>query len=640
LNDLILYADPEKVISTINSMMYKFFSIRKWLFILFPALNFQICFSQTYDAELINLQTIIEVREGKLVQTHFFEIKINNRNGDEYAEVSIPFDKIHKVSNIEASISDISGNVVKKLKKSDIIEKSQSSDFSFFADNYVKEFALRNHTYPYTLKYSYRSEESQFMYIAHWLPVIDNEIPTRQAKLQLSTPGGYRLAFNSNLTDRPKIDSIPGRIFYTWQTSYPKPVLDVTWAPPLQQFMPYVDIAPEKFRYELEGSNKSWESFGNWNLSLLNGLDDLPLTEKIKIHSLTDSIQDEKKKIRILFHYLQDATRYINVSIKTGGMKPFPASYVAEKKYGDCKALSNYFKSCLSVINIAAFYTTINAGDVIESFYPDFPSQQFNHVILYVPLKNDTLWVDCTSDLAFGYLGTFTQNRPALVLKDSASALIMTPALKYDDVLEKRKISVKMNSAGVVKADFKNTYRGYIYELLSSVMTSLSESERIQYLGRKIVETGFQMDKYSVSAPERDTPEITLEYTASSDHMMKSYGTESLVEIIPIKFPFLEEPKKRKLPVQVNYPINRIDSIEYVIPENYKISVVPKNIAICSAYGEYQAYFEVKGHTVLAIKHVKINYGSYPLDEYQKFYSFMKSIAESESSFYIALLNN
>ena len=41
------------------------------------------------DAELINQQTIVDGSKGKLVQTYSFEIKINNRNGDKYAEVSI-----------------------------------------------------------------------------------------------------------------------------------------------------------------------------------------------------------------------------------------------------------------------------------------------------------------------------------------------------------------------------------------------------------------------------------------------------------------------------------------------------------------------------------------------------------------------
>jgi len=140
-----------------------------------------------------------------------------------------------------------------------------------------------------------------------------------------------------------------------------------------------------------------------------------------------------------------------------------------------------------------------------------------------------------------------------------------------------------------------------------------------------------------MSTPERDKPEIILKYTASSDQKIKEYGNELLVEIIPLKFPFLEEPLKRKLPVQINYPDYRIDSTEYLIPESFKIAVVPKNISIKSVYGEYQAEFQVKEHSVIVIKQVKINSGSYSLNQYREFYDFIINLSETENSFFLSL---
>lgn len=620
-------------------MHYKLYTIPKCFFLAFLVFVSPACFSQQYDAELVNQQTVIEASEGKLIQTNFFEIQINNRGGDKYAEVSIPFTKMYKVSNIEASVYDFVGTEVQKIKKSDIIERSESSSASFFDDTYVKEFKLRNNSYPYTIKYSYRIDASQFMFIIHWIPVISYKIPTRQASLKISTPEGYKINYNSTLVDRPRIDSIGGSVFYAWTASYKNPIKPELYSPSENQFIPSVEVVPDNFTYELDGSHASWKSYGNWNYKLLNGLDDLPLVERFRIHALTDSIKDEKEKIRVLFHYLQDATRYINVSIKTGGLKPYPASYVAENKYGDCKALSNYLKTCLSAVNIKSYYTTINADEVIEPINPDFPSQQFNHVILFIPLKQDTLWVDCTNDLAFGYLGTFTQNRPALVIDFDASALVNTPALTINDVLETRNIKVKINTDKSIQADFADTFHGDEYETLSYIMTEMSESQRSQYLRDHIIEPGFQLETYSIIAPERDKPEIKLIYSASSGQIVKEYGNESLVKIIPVYSLSFEEPKKRKLPVQINFPEYYVDTLEYVIPSNYQINSIPKNTSASSKFGEYKVYFQQKDQTVLAIKHLTINSGLFPLNEYQKFYDFLLNISESENSFYIALTN-
>jgi len=198
---------------------------------------------------------------------------------------------------------------------------------------------------------------------------------------------------------------------------------------------------------------------------------------------------------------------------------------------------------------------------------------------------------------------------------------------------------VKININKTAKADFTNTFHGEKYEMLAYIRTEMSESQRSQYLRDNSIEPGFQLDTYSISAPERDNPEIILKYNATSDQLMKEYGAESLVKIIPMYTLDLEEPKKRKLPVQINFPINQIDSIEYNIPDNYIITTIPQNTTINSNYGEYQVDFKIKDNKVLAIKHLKINAGFYSLNEYQKFHDFLHNISESENSFYIATKN-
>ncbi len=308
-----------------------------------------------------------------------------------------------------------------------------------------------------------------------------------------------------------------------------------------------------------------------------------------------------------------------------------------KKSTAIAKRLSNYFEACLASIGIESFYTTINAGTVIESFDTTFPSQQFNHVIVFVPLQKDTLWVDCTSDLAFGYLGTFTQNRPALVQVSNNSKLITTPALTYDDVLQSRNITAVISYDNSLKCEFSGTYRGYQYELFSGISSEFSETERKTILSHYLVETGFQLEKYTASSPGRDIPEIRLQYSATSNQYVKAYGNESLLKVIPMELPTLEDPKKRKLPVQINYPIYLVDTINYNIPASYAISALPDNITINSNYGEYQVGFSQQGQTAQVIKELKIKACTVNPDDYPGFYTFYNQIFESEKSLYITL---
>lgn len=378
-------------------------------------------FTQEYNAELVARETRIEVNRRSLTSNFYYEIKINNRAGDIYTKIKIPFSNLTRVSNIEACIKDADGRVIRKIKKGDIAEKSSISYFSFYEDNMIKEFSLRHNSYPYTIVYSYQLKQNEFINIDYWIPIISENIPTLTASLVVTTPSDYKISFKDQFVDDPVIDTANSKIRYQWKASYKEIPGNEKFSPPLVNYLPAVKIIPVEFSFEKEGSFRDWISFGNWQHELLQGLNELPLNEKNRIRSLIEDTEDKREKIKILYHYLQDETRYINVTIETGGLKPYNAAYVARNKYGDCKALTNYFKSVLDFIGIPAYYTKVYAGSPIIDVARDFPSQQSNHIILYIPLEDEDIWLDCTSDGAFNYLGTFTQNRDALIVeKDKA----------------------------------------------------------------------------------------------------------------------------------------------------------------------------------------------------------------------------
>lgn len=595
-----------------------------------------LCFSQYYDAELISQQTKIEINNNRLTKDLYYEIKINNRAGEKHAKIAIPYSKYNKLSNIEAFIKDSNGRIVKRLMKSEIITRSAISDFSFYEDDFEKEFILKHNSYPYTIVCSYQIQQTEFIYIDYWTPVIDEKVPTRNATLKVSVPLNYGIKYKKQNIIEYSVDTLENRVDYQWTTSYTDLIKSEVYAPRILDLLPSVAIVPLEFSYESKGSFNDWISYGNWQFELLQGLNELPDIEKSKVDDLIKDVTDDYERIKILYHYLQDETRYINITIETGGLKPYPASYVALNKYGDCKALTNYFKSILDYIQIPSYYTKVYAGNPIKEIDINFPSQQFNHVILYIPQKDEDVWLDCTSDGAYDYLGTFTQNRDAFIVDYDNSNFIKTPSLKPKDVLVTRKIKIMYNPE-YATVKFQNTYKGESYEEIMLLDRNFNESEKAQVVRNYIVADGFQLVDYQILKPNRDSVRIELYYEATSSKTFKNYGNDILVSNIAFSMPAFEKPKSRKLPVQINYPIYKIDTLIYEIPPGYELHKSHNNYTIKNKYGEYKFNSYENKENIMVIKSLLINSGNYPISEYEEFYDFYQQVIEIENKTHFSL---
>ena len=105
-----------------------------------------------------------------------------------------------------------------------------------------------------------------------------------------------------------------------------------------------------------DGDLTSWKNFGNWYYNLCKGVVNLSDETKNTLKEMVKNAANDKEKMKIIYKYLQANFRYVSIQLGIGGYKPFDAAFVNQKKYGDCKALSNYMKACLDAIGINSYH--------------------------------------------------------------------------------------------------------------------------------------------------------------------------------------------------------------------------------------------------------------------------------------------
>ncbi len=587
-------------------------------------------FAQVHDAVVLSSSNNIEIKNDKLKRVVSYKIQINNRAGEEFIKVTLPYSKLCKISKIEANISDFSGKIIKKLSPADITTRSYMANFSFYEDNMIKEFTLKHNVYPYILSYSYQEDESQFLDIEYWSPVLKYNIPTLNSTLKVNIPKDYEILFSNKNVNKPTIDSVAKAIVYTWKTSFEAIAPTEIFSPATTQFLPIVRVTPRKFIFEKAGSFDTWNSYGNWQYRINKNLSELPESEQHKINTLTKNSVNTIDKIKILYHYLQDETRYINISIKTGGMKPYPAAYVAENKYGDCKALTNYFMSVLKFAGINSYYSKVFADEQIHRVDRQLPSQQFNHVILCVPVENDTIWLDCTSKGPFGYLGTFTQGRDVFIVNENNSHFTQTPKLKLADVCEQRKITVNHVAGSVSLALFESKYKSEDFEYLLQVSQLANEAQKQQIIRKNAY--GFEPEKFEITHPHRDSTFLLFNFQAKTGKLYQQYGNETIIRTIPFEIPEFKKPGIRKYPVQIDFPINKSDTQIYNIPKGLKINNQIKDTVLNSEFGKYTLSAKYRENQVIITKSFQLYDGNYDLNIYPRFYEFIKNTIDIENN--------
>lgn len=596
------------------------------------SLSFSILSAQISTSEVIQEYSHYEVKGNRLQERTSITIQINDRAGDEDAHIILFYSKGDKLKIKTAQIEDKNGNIIRKIKASEIIDQSAVRNSTLYSDDFIKRFELVHNTYPYRIKYEYEYETSRFLNIVS-LNYAGTKMPIREHTIIVDVPlNGYQMKVKQENVDDPTIEVLDKeqKKRYIWKTHYETEGETNINTNFNTVKAPRLEVLPINFKYGEEGNSENWKSFGNWIYKLNEGRDALPDFEKSKIDKLIEGIKDTRNKINILYNYMQDNARYINVKLKVGGFQTYPADYVCTNKYGDCKALTNYMQSMLKYIGIKSYYTLIYSDDFIEDIDPNFAAQEFNHVILTVPTDSDTLYLECTSkNLAFGYIHSSIQGRQALLIENNNSHLINIPATKTEEIECNRLINVNLTQSNFNNVTVRNRLKGYPYEFYNSIKDGINKNAVDIFIRNNIMSGSYTLEDYTIINPDRNQPYVDLNLSLAMNNLHKSYGQNLSITPFSWSLPHYETPQNRVYDLQINYPTNRTDTIIYRLPEGI-LEKLPENIRIETPFGVYTQNFEMKDKSLIIYKSLKINSGRYSLEEYPLFYMFITQVRNNE----------
>lgn len=575
-------------------------------------------------------QKLFSIKTHKVVKV-FNELGLNNIDATEY------YDKSNRIINIEAKVYNSFGKEIKVIKRKDFKDQSVADGFSVFTDDRKLFLDYTPTEYPFIIVYKSEKESSNTAFIPSWYPIDDSYESVVKSTLNINYPTDLGFKYKEINFEGNKIVSAQNTNQISFSAENLSAIKMEAYSPSFQNIIPRLIIGLDKFTLEgVDGSAQNWEGFGDWMYNnLLTGTDELSVETQEKIKKLVGKETDVIKKAKIIYQYVQDKTRYVSIQLGIGGWKPMLAKDVDRLGYGDCKALSNYTRALLKIVDVPSYYTIINAGSDKKSLEKDFVSMQGNHAILALPVKDKFCFLECTSQTKpFGFEGDFTDDRYALIVMPEKSNIVKTNEYNEKKSSQFIKANYSIDEIGEVSCNVLIKSKGIQYDNRYYLEKEPKEKTEEYYKSSLKTMSNLKLIKVSFNNNKED-----LEFTENLEFKAQNYGSLNgnilmfplnafnQYSLIPQRY------RTRNNQLEISRGFYDEDEFEITIPENYIIDAKPENYLIKDKFGEYKTEIIIlNAQKIIYKRSLLINKGLYDKNDYEKYRTFREQIAKADNS--------
>jgi transglutaminase-like putative cysteine protease len=561
-----------------------------------------------------------------------------NEYGLKNLDLSENYDKNRKIAKIEATVYDSFGKELKTFKKKDFRDVSVADGISVFNDNRALYIDYTPVTYPFTVVFETEIETSNTAFIPAWSPIGNFLVSTQKTSLTITFSPDLNLKtkeinFSKNYTIEKNVTS--NSVSYSAKNVLAKKREELT--PSFTTVFPIVYFALEKFQLEnVSGSASNWKEFGKWYYnSLLSDTEEIPEVTQQKIKSLIGNEKNPIEIAKIIYQFVQEKTRYVSVQVGIGGWKPMLAKDVDKLGYGDCKALTNYTRSLLKMVDIPSYYTVVWAGNERRNIHEDIASIQGNHVILALPVEDKLYWMECTSQIhPFGFQGDFTDDRNVLIIKPDGGEIVSTKTFSEVENIKIIKGSYAISPEGNLSGKINIVSKGLQYDNEFG-KERLSREEQIQRYKEEfdninnlsIKKISFSNDKNNVQFTEDLELQAESYAQNTGGKLMFAVNAFDQNSYVPKKY------KTREFPFEIERGYSNEDEIEISLPEGFSVEAKPNDNEITNEFGSYKIEFiTAENNKIICKRKLTIKKGFFESSKYENYRKFRETIARTDNS--------
>lgn len=561
-------------------------------------------------------------------------VTILNEQGKGHAHFYVTTDRFTDLNKFSGVIRDASGKEIKKIKKGDLV--SSSLDFeSFTTGSYNHFYECLSRSYPFTVEYNYEiRQKNGVLGYPSYVPIWRSRLAVEKTSYKLEVPSEIKVRHHSNYAAKIEESIVAGKKIYKInEEGIPAKKYEI-WIP--EDIYPIVNFAPADFCYDLQcGNMETWKDYGQWVNKLLEGRDVLPNEVTANLQNLVSEARDDREKVKIIYEYLQQHTRYVSIQLGIGGFQPETAANVYKTKFGDCKGLTNLMKAMLKAVGINSNYCEISTRNEYKRFYEDFPSfRQTNHVILLVPIKNDSIWLECTSSiLPFGFLHSGIADHDVLVISDEGGKLCRIPAYERTAYMSHINMTINIDEDGNGSGEIAlNKTMDRAVE--ASRVKEQDREDQIKFLRSELKMPKVQFSTIDIAYRASKRPSATVKGSFEATDFANKTGNRLFVRGYPLNKGDLKifASTDRTLDIELPNQYVLCDTIKYILPEGFVAESLPKDLKIETQFGSFTRSIVSDNNQVTSEQRIDLKPGVYKKESYNELKDFFGQIDKALSN--------
>lgn len=560
---------------------------------------------------------------------------ILNKGGMEASKQVYSYDAFQKIKSITVTIYTSAGKEIKTYKLKDFKDISAQDGFTLYSDNRVKFLNIAQYAPPIVVKTSIEKQLDGLLFYPTWLPANEFEVGVQGASFHFECPIALKPTFYTNNLPEPDTSISKGIFSADWHLIDFEPITYEKLMPNPIDYLPELVVEPRDFEIDGNvGNMDTWQSFGNWINELYEPRMALPKELKAYIDAHIKPINNPYQRAKAVFEFLQSRYRYVSIQFGMGSWQPISADDVYQTGYGDCKALSNYTVSMLRYAGIEAYYLLVRAGMRARTL-EDNPTARFNHVIACALIAGDTIWMECTSNtLPFGYLGSFTGCRKALLIKENSSHLVATPCSEAEMHISLRKSNISLSDdKGTLISGNMHLLGLYFDEYEHNISLNTHDLKKEFYQEfNPIWSVNFEQIDFEIT----DSLPPTARFTFSGQvlNYEKYLGKRLMAPVFPYQneIPNIQSDSTRIYPIELKSTFRQTDSLYFQCPENYKIATLFDDISVSTPIGSYLLSASATKNGVLIYREVQLKKGIFPADFIKHFSILHKTQTKGDAT--------